>query len=179
LSFLNLKVSIIKEFVFMVFKIALLTLIWVVLRESFSIVDIIIGMFISIACIWYSQKFIPLSHVKGINFFALVKYAFYLIGQIYIAGFYVIKMILFGATTYIVTVKTNLINETLKIILADSITLTPGSVLLDLTKDNITVVWLRSKNEKHPPQNADELIKGQLEKKLLCMQEESTTNSNR
>jgi len=151
-------------------KIALLTLVWVVLRESFSVADFIIGIIISVFCIWYSQKFIPFSTIKGVSFLKLALYPFYLLGQIYVAGFYVIKMIFFGAKTYITTVKTSIKNEELRVILADSITLTPGSVLLDLTDDNITVVWLRGKNEHHKPEDADGLIKGRLEEKILMAQ---------
>lgn len=146
---------------------------WIILRQSVSVADIIFGIGISILCMWYSQKFIPFSRIKGVNFFKLALYPLYLLGQIYIAGFYVIKMIFEGANTYITTVKTEIQNEELRVILADSITLTPGSVLLDLTGENITVVWLNSKNEHGQDMDADRLIKGSLEEKLLAAQIET------
>jgi len=157
-------------------KVVLLTLVWVILRESVSVADIIVGLVISILCIWYSQKFIPLSRIKGVNFFKLVLYPLFLVGQIYIAGFYVIKRIFAGASTHITTVKTKIENEELRVILADSITLTPGSVLLDLTGDNITVVWLSGKSELYQDRDVDKLIKGSLEEKLLAAEIETGTS---
>ena len=126
----------------------------------------LIAVAISSVCVWYSHKFIPLNSIKGINFFKLLLFFFYLIGQIYISGFVVIKMILTGATSYVVKIKTSLQNETLRIILGDSITLTPGSTLLDITDDNITVVLLCSKNDSEPLKDVDKKVKGNLEKQL-------------
>ena len=156
-----------------IFSIALLTVVWLVLRETFSVADVIFGVFISIVCLWYSQKFIPLRRIEGVSFFKLVLYHFYLIWQIYVSGFYVIKVIFTGANTYISTVKTAIKNEELRVVFADSITLTPGSVMLDLTGHDVTVLWLRDKNEAHKTEDADRLIKGQLEKKLMAAQQDT------
>lgn len=94
--------------------------------------------------------------------FTLLLYFCYLLGQIYVAGFSVIKMIFVGAKAYMYTTKTTLQNDTLRIILADSITLTPGSILLEQDSENITVVWLcGSKIPTHT--EIDKQIKGRLE----------------
>jgi len=153
-----------------IFKVAILTIVWLVLRESVSPADIFFGVAVSLLCVWYSQKFIPLASITGVKFFKLIPYFFYLIWQIYLSGFSVIKMILTDATTYTVTVKTTLQNETLRVILGDSVTLTPGSTLLDITDDNITVVLLCSKRDPAPLENVDEKIKGNLENWLLKME---------
>ena len=153
-------------------SIAVLTVVWLILREAFSVVDVVFGVVISILCLWYSQKFIPLRKLEGVSFFKLALFHFYLIWEIYASGLYVIKIIFTGANTYITTIKTSLKNEELRVILADSITLTPGSVMLDLTGDNVTTLWLRDKNEHIRPEDADGLIKGPLEEKLLKAQKE-------
>ena len=149
-----------------IFKVAILTGIWFIFRETFSFPEMLIAVAISSVCVWYSHKFIPLNSIKGINFFKLILFFFQLIGQIYISGFTVIKMILTGATAYVVSVKTSLQNETLRIILGDSITLTPGSVLLDVTGDDIKVVLLCNKNDPEPLKDVDKKVKGNLEKHL-------------
>jgi len=149
-----------------IFKVAILTGIWFIFRGTISFPEMLIAVAISSVCVWYSHKFIPLNSIKGINFFKLLLFFFYLIGQIYISGFVVIKMILTGATSYVVKIKTSLQNETLRIILGDSITLTPGSTLLDITDDNITVVLLCSKNDSEPLKDVDKKVKGNLEKQL-------------
>ena len=149
-------------------KIALLTLLWVVLREEITAFNIVSGLLIGVGAITYSRKFLPLSKIKNVNFIRLIPYVFYLLGQVYLSGFYVIKIILQGkARAEIVQVKTLITNPTLRVILADSITLTPGSILLDLSEDKITVVLLMSKDEPQITDNADGLVKGRLEEKLL------------
>ena len=155
-----------------IFKIILLTIAWLILRESISVFDILLGVSISAICVWYSKKYIPFKNVTGVHIFKLALYFFYLVGQIYIAGFYVIKMTLFGANAHFYTTKTKIKNELLRVIFADSITLTPGSILIDLTDDNLTVAWLLSKKGLPPPEDADELLKGNLENLLLNAQKE-------
>jgi len=141
------------------------------LREELSWAALITGIVISIFCIVYSGKFLPLKKIAHVSILKLFFYFFYLIGQIYVSGFYVIKVILTGkAHVDIVEVDTTLTNDTLRVLLADSITLTPGSVMLDMTDDKITVVWLRSLRDTRHVDNPGEFIKGHLEEKLLKMQ---------
>ena len=154
------------------FKTIFLTFIWVILREDFTLPTIAIGVIISIGCIAYSRKFLPLSEVKNVRFFRLFLYLFYLIWQIYLSGFHVIKLIITGkARPDFVTVQTKLTNESLRVVLADSITLTPGSILLDLTDDKITVVLMVGTDESPLTGSlADREIKGSLEERLLKAQ---------
>ena len=147
-----------------------LTFLWVLLREEFSVSTVIIGFIVSAACMFYSQKYLPLEKIADVNFFKLIFYPIYLLGQIYWAGFYVIKIILTGAKIDIVEIDTKIKSNTLRVILADSITLTPGSILLDLTDDKITLVWLRPKNSPVPCEGDGDKIKGHMEKTLLKAQ---------
>ena len=152
-----------------IFVAALLTIVWVVLREDFSPMTIIVGIGISICCLFFCAKYLPFKSTTNVNFKKLVLFPLFLITQIYMAGFYVLKIIFTGAKYEIVKIKTEITNETLKIILVDSITLTPGSVLLDLKDDIITILWLRGINDPADV-DAGELIKGKLERKLLKAQ---------
>lgn len=159
-----------------IFKVALLAVVWLVLRETVTIVDIAIGVGVSAFCIWYSQKFLPLSHIGGVRIFRLFTYLFYLIGQIYLGGFHVVKMIILGADEYTFSAKTVIKNDALKVILADSITLTPGSILIDMTGDNVSVVCIQEKTAPHPPRDVEFLVKGNLEKWLLRAQKEGVAS---
>ena len=155
----------------LLFKVGLLTIIWLILREGFSFADLFIGLAISICCVAYSRKFLPLKGFQNVKFYQLIIYVFYLLGQIYLAGFYVIKLIVKGnARTLILQTYTRLENETLKVLLGDSITLTPGSVMLDMTDDLITVLVLIDKDEKINSGDVDKLIKGGLEAQLTKAQ---------
>jgi len=154
-----------------ILKIALLTFVWIILREDFTVFTIVTGVVISIGCMAYSRKFLPLKKITNVDFFKLFLYLFYLIGQIYLSGFYVIKMILFDkARADLIEVRTAITNQSLRVVLADSITLTPGSILLDLTEDRIKVVLLISVSEPKELENVDQLVKGRLEEKLLKAQ---------
>jgi len=137
--------------------------------ENSSPFIIAIGLVFSWACLAYSNKFIPFKKIDRVNFLKLITYPFYLIGQIYSAGFYVIKIIFTGERVDIVEIKTKLQSESLRVLLADSITLTPGSILLDLKDDKLTLVWLRPKTDPDPKDttNADEQLKNKLENQIL------------
>ena len=148
-----------------------LTVVWSILWEELSVPTVITGIVVSAGCVYFYKKYLPLSKISGVNFLRLAMYPFFLIGQIYISGFHAIKLILSGAKVDIVEVKTKITNELLRVILANSITLTPGTVSLELNDDTITVLWLREKtSDSQDLGNADELIKGKLENKLLKAQ---------
>ena len=155
-------------------RITLLTLVWIMLREDFSLIDVIVGVAIAIGCITYSRKFLPIKKTGNIKAYRLIFYLFYVLGQIYLAGFVVLMRIITGnARSDIVMTHTFLNDESLRVILADSITLTPGSILLDLTDTFITVVILVDKDAPDPLPKPDSMVKGQLENKLLRIEGKS------
>jgi len=154
-----------------IYLIILLTVIWVILCEELSVPTVAAGIVISAGCTYFYQKYLPLSKITGVDFLRLAIYPFYLVGQIYIAGFHAIKLILTEAKVDIVEVKTKITNDLLRVVLANSITLTPGTVSLEQKDETITVLWLREKTGGSGDlANADELIKGKLENKLLKAQ---------
>ena len=149
----------------------LLTLAWVILNEKLSVSTVLTGVVISSGCIYFCRKYLPFSEITGVKFLRLALYPVYLIGQIYLAGFNAIKLILAGSKVDIVEVKTGIKNEFLRVILANSITLTPGTVSLELKDETIAVLWLRDKNSgQEDIDNAGELIKGSMERMLLKAQ---------
>lgn len=153
-----------------IYDVIVLTLVWIILREYFSVFTVVAGIGVSIGCIWFYHKYIPLKEILKANYLKLFLYFLYLIGQVYYAGFFVIKVILTGGKVDIVDVKTKLTDETLRVMLADSITLTPGSILLDLKGDTLTLLWLREKSDMRDKSVADNVLKGGLEDQLLKVQ---------
>ena len=144
-----------------------LTLVWIVLVEEISWRSLAMGMFFTIICLHFAGKFLPYEEIRRVNFFRLITFPFFLVGQIYASGFVVIKIILKGHKLDIVTVRTKIQNETLRVMLADTITLTPGSIMLDLVDDFVVILWMREKGLKVDSDTAGELIKGKLERGLL------------
>ena len=151
--------------------IILLTAVWIILREDLTVITAIIGLVLSVCCVLLSRRLIPLAQTDPVKPLRLLAYVFYLLGQIYIGGIMSIMIVLFGAHVEIVEIKTKLRNRLLRTILVNSITLVPGSVTLDLHEDTITVLWLTKKTVSQAEiDNADELLKGKLERMLLKAQ---------
>jgi len=153
-----------------IYSIIVLVFIWVILRESFSPLSVIAGVALSIGCIYFYRKLLPLGRVESIKYSRLIIYVFYLIGQIYISGFYVIRLIIQGASVDIVELETKIKNESMRILLADSITLTPGSILLDLEGQKLTLLCLKMRNDTRDQKAMDDFLKGRLENQLMKVQ---------
>ncbi|MCL2197679.1 MAG: Na+/H+ antiporter subunit E [Defluviitaleaceae bacterium] len=129
------------------FTILLLALVWVVLNGSFTVFNVLVGLAIGAVSYFFAIRFMwPAKIFTGVKFTRLVFYPFYLIYQMYISGFVVLKMIIFGCRTEVVTVNTALKNDFLRTLLCNSITMIPGSVLLNQEDDELTVMLLREKD---------------------------------
>jgi len=144
-----------------------LAVVWIVLVEDISWRTVGMGLLVAAICLHLVGKYLPYEEIKRVNFFRLIAFPFFLVGQIYGSGFTVIKHIFKGHKLEIVKVSTKIKNETLRVVLADTITLTPGSILLDLTGDNAVILWMRSKDTIADAEMAGELIKGKLERELI------------
>ena len=154
-----------------VFTTLLLTVMWLILNESITVQTVIIGLLVSGACVFLCRRLIPMERVGSVSLFRLFIYFLYLIWQIYLAGFAAIRIVLTGAHVEVVVIKTGICNRYLKTLLANSITLIPGSVTLDVKDDCLTVLWLTRQSAGRPDiENADEILKGKLERILLKVQ---------
>jgi len=154
-----------------IYLIILLTVVWIILRESLTVVTAVVGLVLSALCVLLSRRFIPLEKTESVKPLRLIIYLFYLFGQIYAGGMATIRIILFGSHVEIVEIDTKIRNRVLRAILVNSITLVPGSVSLALEDDTITVLWLTRKDVSQSEiENADELLKGKLERMLLKAQ---------
>ena len=146
----------------------ILTVIWVILRESVTVDSIVMGLIVALFSVYFGRKLIPKPQTPKINVLSLMAYLLFLFLQIYVAGYYAIKLILIGAEVDIVEIKTKASTLFFRTLLVNSITLVPGSIALDLSEDRITVLWLRQKNgDPKELENADEILLGKLERMLL------------
>ena len=154
-----------------IYVVAILTIAWVILRENFSVLSVLTGIIISTGCVYFCYKLFPRSKTQDINLFRFLIYLLFLLGQIYKAGFWAIKVIIKGARAEIIETKTKISSLFLRTVLANSITLVPGSVSLDMKDDIITVLWLMEKNtSSQQTKEAAESIINKLEKMLLKVQ---------
>jgi len=153
-----------------VFIVLALACVWVLLVETLSVSAVLTGLFFGIITLFTCNKALPVSKASNMSFSRMVMYPLFLVGQVYVAGFNVIKIIFSGATTEFVKIKTDIEDESLRVVLADSITLTPGSVLINLEGDELEVLWLKGKNQVLSEKEREAVIKGSLEKWLLRAQ---------
>jgi len=134
-----------------------LTFIWVILMEQISWPNVAVGMFISMLCMHFMGKFLNFEEIRDVNFYKLATYPLWLIGRIYTDAIFMIKMILTDAKWGISTHKLELDNEALRNILADSITLTPGSVFLSREGEDITLLCIGERKKPGYPTADDDL----------------------
>lgn len=113
----------------------LLLAMWFILFEEFNWLVLLSGIIVTILVIIFTDRFLlrgnyERSYIIGLG--TLAKYGVLLVIEIFKAGFGVIPTILTGdADVQTVTYHTPLEDELLIDILANSITLTPGTVTID------------------------------------------------
>ncbi|TCT15461.1 multisubunit sodium/proton antiporter MrpE subunit [Natranaerovirga pectinivora] len=140
---------------------------WVGLTQSLSIVDLLIGLLISVLSIILSRKYFSADIVyPKFRFIKIIKYILVLIPQIIISGFKSLYILItFKTDVKIVKVPTNLSNDFKIFVLAVSITLTPGTITVH-KQDNILYV-LRLFPQHVDEEKEAESIKDPFEKMLL------------
>jgi len=133
---------------------------WIALRESIGVWTLVQGLVISIGCTIFFNRYLPLKKTEDVNFFKLILFPFKMVGQIFKCAIYVIEVIFKGARVDIVEIDTTLSSETLIDILGDTLTLTPGSVMLDAKDKTLTVLWLRKQGDPDEIQDARKEVVG-------------------
>ena len=152
------------------FQIILLcTSVWIILNERFSFLQIVIGSLLGFLAIIITDEYLLMQNynrVYQIRIFSQIKYFLFLIKEIYIAGIMTIpKIITRNINPEIVKIHTKIHSDLQICILANSITLTPGTVTIDKKKQTLTVLWLNCVSKDS--EKAGEMIKGKLERMLL------------
>ncbi len=143
---------------------------WLVFTGTFSAYSLLMGLCFSglIALTTYSLFIHEYeAHRRALlpRVDLLVVYAVILIYKMYVASFKVLFNVLRGdINPRIVHFRTRLKSDMARIILANSITLTPGTISVHLDDDHLIVHWLDA-STRHS-KYAGELIKGPFENLL-------------
>lgn len=121
-------------------------LLWIIFNGKITTEIVIFGIVIAAAVFAFVCKFMDYSLKKEKNFYMrigfFVKYVIILVIEIVKANMSVIQMILTGREIMepvIVKFKTNLKSNTARVLLANSITLTPGTITVSLYEDQLIV----------------------------------------
>ena len=148
----------------------LLLLVWLALTSSVNpqkltagiIISLLLSLFLSAT---YLGLGLPPVGIKRIIFCFI--YLFVLLIEIIKANLDVAYRVIHPDMPIkpgIVVIKTNLKQDIAKVILANSITLTPGTFTLDIYEDNLLVHWIYVKAED--PEERTRIIGGKFEKIL-------------
>ena len=140
---------------------------WILFTGTFAPYSLLLGLFFStvIALATYSffiEEYEASRRSLLPRLYLLIAYMFVMLVKIYAASFKVAWRVLTGRINpRIVHFRTRLSSDLARAILANSITLTPGTVTLDLDEDHLVVHWLDAKTTHSG--YAGKLIKGNFE----------------
>lgn len=119
---------------------------WIIFNGNLTLEIALFGVAIALGMFAFICKFMDYGIQKELRFYKLVpvffQYIFLLVKEIIQANLTVCRMILSRKEIMepvIVHVHTNLKTETARVILANSITLTPGTITVSLTDDDLLV----------------------------------------
>lgn len=123
----------------------LLFLLWIVFNGKVTLEIVLIGLFISASVYLFCWKFLgyrPKDDVRNIKKLPLfLKYVGILIKEIFVANISVLKIILSKKEVKPVLYffNTDFKTDTMRVLLSYSITLTPGTITVDLKGDRFAV----------------------------------------
>ncbi len=128
----------------------LLSIFWVVMSGIFDLFHLSLGLFSVITVLWFNAKILkynyfkePADSGKDFKHHRLPIYLLYLLGQIVLSAIRVAYFVLhpkMPIKACIAKFKVNLPNTTARVLLANSITLTPGTITVDIKPDNTFIV---------------------------------------
>jgi multicomponent Na+:H+ antiporter subunit E len=143
---------------------------WILLTWSWKLQDIVAGMVVALVVTILTRKLFPDEFVKLLNpvrFLLAFFYVPYLVYYIILANFDVAYRVLnpyLPINPGIVKVKTELKSEFAKVILANSVTLTPGTLTIEVDGENFYVHWINVSSDN--PRVQREIILGRFERIL-------------
>lgn len=148
-------------------------LFWIALTWSIAVQELAAGAVVSLAVALFSARFFI--HEKAfwlfnpVKFFSLIAYVFIFLGELFKANWDVAKRVFGGCKNVnpgIVKVPVNLKSDYGLSMLANSITLTPGTITMDIAEEDGRIYyyihWIDVSAESGEP--AGDAIKGTLEK---------------
>jgi len=119
---------------------------WVVFNGRLTLEIALFGIVVAGAVFAFICRFMDYSLKKEMRFYRLMpaffQYLYHLVKEIILANLSVSRLILTRKEEMepvIVHVRANLKSETARVILANSITLTPGTITVSLTEDKLLV----------------------------------------
>ncbi len=165
---MNSKISNISK---LAFTWLIISILWLAFTASFELYEVITGLSISLIISLLTYKSFTTRGVKGLSPLKLIfvfKYVVVFLIALVKANFQVAKIVLspdLPINPGIVEFESKLDSEFAKMILANSITLTPGTLSVDVIENRFYIHWLEVKDTN--PEVAYNEIAKQFEDILL------------
>ena len=121
----------------------LFTIIYIILSESYSFLTIGLGVAAAVTSIILTNKILNVEYVEifHINIWIILTYFWVIIRDTYTVGFDVLKRILTGdVEPNLIPYKSDLNDEFLTVLLANGITMPPGTIVVDRDGDDMTIL---------------------------------------
>jgi len=158
----------IKKSIYWIQMVGLLSLFWVTLFESFTPVVLISAPLVSALTLYITETLLlkqSLYDLYPMNVLWVVGYFLRLIPEIYRSAILLIPLIVTGkADPEIFDIETTLEKRWEIALLANTITLTPGTITVNLEGRHLQVLWMNPKAETED--GISESIKGKFERRL-------------
>ena len=122
---------------------------WLILSGNIQIANIIIGIFISFFVALFYVKLFKFNKFELINPYWFFIYLLVLLKNLVISNLSITKKILskdMKLSPAIIAIKTDLKSDWKKLLLANSITLTPGTLTLDIKGDTLYIHTIECKD---------------------------------
>ncbi|MEN8136939.1 MAG: Na+/H+ antiporter subunit E [Bacteroidota bacterium] len=155
----------------LIYTFIIVMIVWMAFTTSVEPTELMTGLFVSLIIAVFSSGFFSccgLGIILSPKIIYVVQYFFVFIIALVKSNFSMAKRVISPSLPInpgIVEFKTNLKNDTAKLILANSITLTPGTLTVDLKDDNFYIHWIDV--EAQSPEEAYKAIAEPFEKILL------------
>lgn len=121
-------------------------LLWIIFNGRITTEIVLFGIVISAALYWFICKFMDFSPKRELMYLKkggyLIQYVYYLVKEIVAANFATMKLVCSSSRVVepvLIEFDTHLKNDTSKFLLANSITLTPGTITVSIQGDRFTV----------------------------------------
>ena len=127
----------------------LLFALWLILTANFQTANLFIGLGLSFFVALLYDKMFQHKEFEMLNPFWMVVYVLVLIKNLIISNFQIAKRVLskdMQLNPAIVAVKTDLTSDWKKLLLANSVTLTPGTLTLDVKNDMLYIHIIECKD---------------------------------
>jgi len=166
----NMKIKHLRKINRIIITFVFLMLLWLLLTFNLDLFSLLLGIIFSffISLVTFDlfvekEEKIQKGLLPRFDFF--IFYFFVALWEIYLASFSVAyQVITMRINPKTIKIKTNLKSKFAQALLANSITLTPGTAVIDLQKKHLYIHWLTAKT--NDSKRAAKIIKGNYESQL-------------